>query len=148
MRRLLWVTSILAWALLGLAAQSTTSTPKKSTTKKSAHPAATASKKSSSSRTRVTASKSGKKVTSTRRVATRSRQMNPSPERYKEIQQALSAKGYLSAEQANGRWDDSSMAALKKFQADQNLDASGKINSLSLIALGLGPKHEIATKPP
>ena len=31
----------------------------------------------------------------------------------------------------------------------QNLDSTGKINSLSLIALGLGPKHETAApKPP
>jgi putative peptidoglycan binding protein len=148
MRRLLWVTSILAWALLGLAAQTTTSstTKKKSTAKKSVHTAATASKKSVSTRTRTTSSKSGKKAP-TRRVATRSRQMTPTPERYKEIQQALSAKGYLPAEQASGKWDDSSTAALKKFQADQNLDASGKINSLSLIALGLGPKHETPSKP-
>ena len=148
MRRLLWVTSILAWALLGFAAQSAnTSKNKKSTAKKSVHTAAATSKKSGSSGNRPTASKGGKKG-STRRVATRSRQMTPTPERYKEIQQALSAKGYLAAEQANGKWDDSSAAALKKFQGDQNLDANGKINSLSLIALGLGPKREAASKPP
>ena len=38
------------------------------------------------------------------------------------------------------------MDALKKLQAGQNLDSTGKINSLSLIALGLGPRHE--TPPP
>jgi hypothetical protein len=149
MRRILWVTSILGWALIGLSAQSTTSTTKKkSTTKKSAHPVASASKKSSSTHTRATASKSGKKAPARRVVATHSRQMTPTTDRYKEIQQALSAKGYLTAEQANGRWDDSSSAALKKFQADQNLDANGKINSLSLIALGLGPKRETTAKAP
>jgi len=37
--------------------------------------------------------------------------------------------------------------ALKRFQASQNIDANGKINSLSLIALGLGPKREAAAKP-
>jgi hypothetical protein len=40
---------------------------------------------------------------------------------------------------------------LKKFQAEQNLESSGKINSLSLIALGLGPKRDpspAAPKPP
>jgi hypothetical protein len=42
----------------------------------------------------------------------------------------------------NGQWNDRSAAALKKFQTDQNLVASGKIDSLSLIALGLGPKHQ------
>ena len=41
------------------------------------------------------------------------------------------------------------MDALKKFQAGQNLDSTGKINSLSLIALGLGPRRETAApKPP
>ena len=55
------------------------------------------------------------------------------------------AKGYLSADQANGRWTDDSTEALKKFQSDQSLDPTGKINSLSLIALGLGPKHDPST---
>ena len=39
------------------------------------------------------------------------------------------------------------MDALKRFQSSQNIDATGKINSLSLIALGLGPKRETAAKP-
>ncbi len=34
------------------------------------------------------------------------------------------------------------MDALKRFQHDQNLVEDGKIGSLSLIALGLGPKRE------
>ena len=70
--------------------------------------------------------------------------MEPTPERYREIQNALAAKGYLKAEDADGTWNQASIAALKKFQSDQNLDASGKINSLSLIALGLGPKRQSA----
>jgi len=75
-------------------------------------------------------------------VTWRNRQLQPTPERFREIQQALLAKGYLQPEQATGNWDQSSANALKQFQATQNIDASGKINSLSLIALGLGPKHE------
>jgi len=75
--------------------------------------------------------------------------MAPAPERYKEIQDALVVKGYLKPEDANGSWSPASTEALKKFQSEQNLDSSGKINSLSLIALGLGPKHETtAAKPP
>lgn len=31
---------------------------------------------------------------------------------------------------------------MKRFQAEQTLDSTGKIDSLSLIALGLGPKHD------
>ena len=70
--------------------------------------------------------------------------MAPAPERYKEIQDALVTKGYLSAEDANGSWNPASTEALKKFQGEQNLESSGKINALSLIALGLGPKHDPA----
>jgi hypothetical protein len=75
-------------------------------------------------------------------VTWRNRQLQPTQERYKEIQQALLAKGYLQPEQANGVWNQNSADALKQFQTAQNITASGKINSLSLIALGLGPKHE------
>lgn len=74
--------------------------------------------------------------------------MAPAPERYKEIQDALVAKGYLRPEDANGSWNPASTEALKRFQGEQNLDSSGKINSLSLIALGLGPKHDSAVARP
>jgi hypothetical protein len=80
-------------------------------------------------------------------TASRPRQMQPTAERYHEIQNALVAKGYLKPEQATGAWDQDSIDALKKFQAEQKLDASGKITSLSLIALGLGPKHDPAPLP-
>lgn len=68
-------------------------------------------------------------------------QLHPAPERYQEIQKALSEKGYFKGE-VNGQWTDDSIDALKRFQADQKLEADGKINSLTLIALGLGPKHD------
>jgi peptidoglycan hydrolase-like protein with peptidoglycan-binding domain len=81
----------------------------------------------------------------------RSSQMAPTPDRYKEIQQALVGKGYLHAE-PNGEWGADSTEALKRFQTDQNLTPDGKINSLSLIAMGLGPKRMTAqshaTPPP
>lgn len=74
--------------------------------------------------------------------------MAPTPERFKEIQDALVAKGYLKPEDVAGGWNQTSMDALKRFQGEQNIEASGKINSLSLIALGLGPKHDSnLTKP-
>jgi hypothetical protein len=72
----------------------------------------------------------------------------PTPERYREIQQAMVAKGYLKPEEVSGGWDQNSIDALKKFQAAQNLEATGKINSLSLIALGLGPKRDTASVKP
>ena len=82
-------------------------------------------------------------------AAWRNRQLQPTTDRYKQIQEALAAKGYLPAEEATGAWGANSVDALKRFQADQKIDGSGKINSLSLIALGLGPKREnvAAAKP-
>ena len=126
--------------------------PIRKSTTKGASSSKTSSSKSGSSKSgskKAVASKGGKKGTATR-TTWRNRQLAPTPERYKEIQGALAAKGYLSPEDATGAWGQSSTDALKKFQADQRLDASGKINSLSLIALGLGPKREPApgVKPP
>jgi len=69
-------------------------------------------------------------------------QVQPSTDRYKEIQSALLQKGYLHGE-PSGAWDADSIDAMKRFQKDQNLDADGKLSSLSLIALGLGPKRTL-----
>jgi peptidoglycan hydrolase-like protein with peptidoglycan-binding domain len=91
---------------------------------------------------------SSKKKTSTRKpvASWRNTQRAPTPERYKEIQQALATKGYFTGT-PSGVWDPSSVDALKRFQEDQNLEPSGKLDSLSLIALGLGPKHDKAPAP-
>jgi murein L,D-transpeptidase YcbB/YkuD len=68
-------------------------------------------------------------------------QQQPTTDRYREIQEALAARGYFRGS-ADGAWGSESADALKRFQADQNLEPDGKIGSLSLIALGLGPRHE------
>jgi peptidoglycan hydrolase-like protein with peptidoglycan-binding domain len=70
----------------------------------------------------------------------------PTPERYQEIQQALAARGYYKGT-ANGTWNSDSVDALKRFQADQNLPPDGKLTSLSLIAMGLGPKRSRGAVP-
>jgi len=67
-------------------------------------------------------------------------QAHPDEGRYQEIQKALADRGYFKGE-VNGQWGDDSVDALKRFQADQKLPDDGKINSLSLIGLGLGAKH-------
>jgi peptidoglycan hydrolase-like protein with peptidoglycan-binding domain len=74
-------------------------------------------------------------------------QQQPTLDRYREIQQALADRGYFHGT-ADGAWGTESVDALKRFQADQNLDADGKIGALSLIALGLGPKRESAAVRP
>ena len=72
-------------------------------------------------------------------------QMQPAPQRSKEIQQALADKGYFQGE-ADGTWGPTSVDALKRFQADQHLNPDGKLSSLTLIGLGLGSEH--GTIPP
>src|SRR5579863_3558642 len=94
-------------------------------------------KKKTVPRKQTTSSKKGKaakKPTTTSASASRSRQMAPTPERYKEIQQALVDKGYLKSE-PNGVWDAQSSDALLRFQTDQKLTPTGKLSSASLIAL-------------
>jgi putative peptidoglycan binding protein len=151
MRATFLVTMAVIGSLAGFAALAATSTD---TTPKKAKTAAISKAATKSHSTRATAShtltqktaigKKGKKGLAHSAPVRASRQAAPSPERYKEIQSALVSKGYLQPEEANGQWGDGSSAALKRFQTDQNIEASGKINSLSLIALGLGPKHETA----
>lgn len=86
--------------------------------------------------------KSAKNATPTYR---RSGQITPTLERYQEIQQALSDRGYFEGP-ADGKWGVSSTEALKRFQREQSLVEDGKIGSLSLIALGLGPKRGATTE--
>jgi peptidoglycan hydrolase-like protein with peptidoglycan-binding domain len=123
-----------------------TATSKKKTAKKRAHavsaPAKTTAKTTTAkttpkSRTAASKTTKGKKTV---RKASAPRQLAPTKDRYQQIQQALASKGYYSGE-PNGAWGSDSVEALKRFQADQNLTPDGKLGSLSLIALGLGPKR-------
>jgi hypothetical protein len=114
--------------------------PAQTTTASATHarkPATVAAKPTTVKGSKTTAARRKGKVA---RVPARSYQQAPTPDRYKEIQQALASKGYLQSE-PNGQWGSESADALKRFQADQSLMPDGKINSLSLIALGLGPKR-------
>ena len=118
-------------------------------------PLEAATKKPASTTKRTLAKKTVKRTTakkttasrvrsSKRRVATRSArfrgQRAPTTDRYLEIQQALQGAGFLE-NQPSGKWDDSSVAAMKRFQEQHSIPPTGKINALSLIALGLGPKR-------
>jgi peptidoglycan hydrolase-like protein with peptidoglycan-binding domain len=151
MRRILGWICILALGAFCWSAQSgapakkkgKASTKKTASTKKAAPAMAAASKGGATKK--ASSAKRGKKAGP--KVTWRNRQTSPAPERYKEIQDALAAKGYLKPEDANGTWGPGSADALKKFQQEQNIEATGKINSLSLIALGLGPKRDAAPAP-
>jgi hypothetical protein len=91
-----------------------------------------------------TGTKTGTAASNTKQQAAnryrRSSQQQPAPDRYKEIQQALADKGYFGGA-ADGTWGPTSVDALKRFQHDQSLIEDGKLGSLSIIALGLGPKR-------
>ena len=115
-------------------------TRKSTTTKKSTGKATKTASKSKSTGRKTVAQKAPVRRTTT----WRNRQMAPTRERYRQIQDALAAKGYLRAEDANGVWSSTSVDALKRFQTEQKIESTGKINSLSLIALGLGPKRDTA----
>jgi peptidoglycan hydrolase-like protein with peptidoglycan-binding domain len=136
-----------------LASAATTATTKKKTAKKRAHAVSaqakstaktTTAKTTPKSRTAATKTTKGKKTV---RKASAPRQLAPTKDRYQQIQQALANKGYYSGE-PNGAWGPDSVEALKRFQADQNLTPDGKLGSLSLIALGLGPKRLSAQSAP
>jgi hypothetical protein len=108
-----------------------------------------ASKPPASAAKKPPSSQASKKPAPPKRTTTswRRGQQEPTPERYREIQQALVGRGYLEPP-ATGKWGEDSVEALKKFQEDQNLHVSGRITALSLIALGLGPKRESAEQSP
>ena len=105
---------------------------------------AAASKKTTTS-SNGRASKSAKKPAPA--ASRRSAQQHPTAERYQEIQQALADKGYFKGP-VDGNWGPESVDALQRFQHEQNLTEDGKISSLSLIALGLGPKRAAGPERP
>src|SRR6266567_2637362 len=70
-----------------------------------------------------------KKTVAAPRTTWRAWQAAPTADRYKQIQEALVKKGYLQGE-PSGKWDQDSTDALRRFQQDQNLQASGKLDSL------------------
>jgi len=141
-------------AMACLASAVTTAAAKKKTVKKrpptaTATPAKTPAKATtakSTPKSRSVASKTAKGKKTPPRRASAPRQLAPTKERYQQIQQALAGKGYYSGE-PNGVWGQDSTEALKRFQTDQNLTPDGKLTSLSLIALGLGPKRLSAQSP-
>src|ERR1700688_4065691 len=64
-------------------------------------------------------------------------QKAPTPQRVSEIQQAL-AKNGAYAGTPNGKWDTSTVEAMKKFQGAHGLNPSGKLDAKTLQQLGLG----------
>jgi peptidoglycan hydrolase-like protein with peptidoglycan-binding domain len=75
---------------------------------------------------------------STRKTTRRERgQKVPAPERISEIQTALARDGSFSGK-PTGKWDASTVDAMKKFQEVHGLNPSGKLDAKTLQKLGLG----------
>lgn len=139
-----------AWAAAPQTKVQTQKSTAKSTVLKST--AASGVKKKTAAKTAMAPPKTAPATSAKRAAAKRPvavvhhAQIQPTPDRYKEIQQALAAKGYFAGE-ADGNWGAASIDALRRFQRDQKIPDDGKIGSLSLIALGLGPKREVTDQP-
>ena len=76
----------------------------------------------------------GKKKRRVKRVPV---QKAPTADRIAEIQSALARAGYYQGD-PNGKWDGDTIGAMQKFQSSNGLDATGKLDALSLQKLGLG----------
>jgi len=88
-----------------------------------------------------TAKKSGSashRSKSTKKSKRRERgQKAPAPDRISEIQQALAKDGSFAGK-PNGKWDDSTVEAMRKFQESHGLNPTGKLDAKTLQQLGLG----------
>ena len=90
------------------------------------------------SKSKTTSSKSHTTTKKTSRKKKRDKgQMAPTSDRITEIQQALAKDGSYSAA-PNGKWDDNTVEAMKKFQTAHALNPSGKLDARTLEKLGLG----------
>jgi hypothetical protein len=125
----------------------------KSSTAKSGKAPAAKSGKTAGAQKAPTKSKSAtRRAGSSRKSKSRTARVNsqrtPEAARIQEIQQALAQRGYPC--ESSGVMDASTVAALKKFQEDKNINnltGRGKLDSLTLIALGLGPQRDTPPAP-
>ncbi len=106
-------------------------------------PAAAAPESSGGAQSAVAADSSPHLVRVRRRSYRRSRrwrprgQKAPTADRIGEIQSGLSRAGYYKGE-PTGKWDASTVDAMRRFQQANGLTPTGKIDALSLQKLGLG----------
>jgi peptidoglycan hydrolase-like protein with peptidoglycan-binding domain len=102
---------------------------------------ATQAQTSGTSQTKAAPSKSGRashRTRSSKKSRRRERgQKAPTPERISEIQQALAKDGSFTGK-PNGKWDESTVEAMRKFQEAHGLNPSGKLDAKTLQQLGLG----------
>jgi len=126
-------------SVTAVSAQSSTAEAQKSANKPATSNAAASShaKTSTSGKSSAKSRKRSKKVKG---------QAAPTPERISEIQEALSRKGVFTGG-PTGKWDDSTVDAMKTFQSKSGLNPSGKLDALTLEKLGLGSETAGLARP-
>jgi len=117
---------------------------------KASHKTATgsAAAKSTTGTAKKRSGKSGKG--SSRRGKRVKGQAAPTVDRVNEIQGALAKNGAYSGT-PSGKWDDSTVEAMKKFQSTHGLNPTGRMDALTLEKLGLGSETAgmgVPTPPP
>jgi putative peptidoglycan binding protein len=135
------VFTLLATALIADPTQSSNSSSSTKSSKSSPSAPKSASAHPATATSRSSTHSSSKQSKRRSRSAAPSYQLHPDPERYRQVQQALADRGYFKG-QVSGEWNEDSIDALRRFQADQNIEGDGKITALSLNGLGLGAKHD------
>ena len=120
---------------VALAANADTAASKKKPVK---HPATKASAgKTNHSKSKKSSSKKARRVRGQQKI---------DGERARQIQDALVREHYLP-EGTSGEWNQSSEAAMRKFQADHGWQTKEVPDSRALIALGLGPSNDHLLNP-
>jgi peptidoglycan hydrolase-like protein with peptidoglycan-binding domain len=140
------ILAALAAGMFPMGAGATQSSAHKKTTKSStasSHATAGNSSKTSgntsakATATGTTAHKTSGKKSSRKATKKVKGQTAPTPERINEIQSALAKNGSYNGV-PSGTWDDSTVEAMKNFQASHGLNPSGKLDAPTLQKLGLG----------
>jgi peptidoglycan hydrolase-like protein with peptidoglycan-binding domain len=98
----------------------------------SAVPVVSAAGNTAAAQSSVNKKKSKKKAKRTPRG-----QKAPTSDRIREIQDALSREGALDGK-PSGKWDATTVEAMKKFQGNHGLSPTGKIDAVTLEKLGMG----------
>jgi hypothetical protein len=115
-----------------------TSTPPQKDSAPSAKKSSTGTAGNHSSKAPSKSSSKSKHSHSTHKSKSRERaQRAPTPERISEIQSALAGAGHYSGA-PTGKWDASTIQAMKHYQQANGLAPTGKLDAHTLEKLGLG----------
>jgi peptidoglycan hydrolase-like protein with peptidoglycan-binding domain len=124
----LLLTAGVAWSATSMSAKASGKSPAKAPAKATRTPVKSPASAGGKSRVKKTSKQSKRRERG---------QKAPAPERISEIQQALAKDGSFTGT-PNGKWDDSTVDAMRKFQSGHGLNPSGKLDAQTLQKLGLG----------